>query len=102
MLCFAVEGLAALISENEIAGVDGIPVCLCRGLGPLDLFCVRFASRHCQHRRSWINTRHPVTAFGEGTAERACPATQVEDTTFARSGEGAIEVGILRPGLVKS
>jgi hypothetical protein len=68
-----------------------------RGLDPLHLFRVRFASGHSQHRRCWINTRHPVTTFGEGTAEHARTATQVEDTTWAQSGEGEVEVGILRP-----
>jgi hypothetical protein len=38
-----------------------------------------------------------VTTFGEGTAERAGTATEVEDTTWARSGEGEVEVGILCP-----
>lgn len=63
-------------------------VALRRGLDPLNLFRVRFASSHSQHRRCWINTRHPVTTFGEGTAEHARTATQVEDTTWAQSGEG--------------
>jgi hypothetical protein len=68
-----------------------------RGLDPFNLFRLTFASGHSQHRRCWINTRHPVAAFGEGTAERARTAAQVEDTTWARSGEGEVEVGILRP-----
>jgi hypothetical protein len=38
-----------------------------------------------------------VTTFGEGTAERARTATQVEDTTWPRSGEGEVEVVVLRP-----
>jgi len=38
-----------------------------------------------------------VTAFGESTAERACTTTQVEDTTWARPGEGEVEVVIRRP-----
>jgi hypothetical protein len=37
-----------------------------------------------------------VTTFGEGTAERSRTATQVKDTTWGRSSEGEIEVGILR------
>jgi len=72
-------------------------VALRRGLDPLHLFRVRFASGHGQHRRRWINPRRPVTTFGKSTAERACTATQVEDTTWTRSGEGKVEVGILRP-----
>jgi len=60
-------------------------------------FCVRFASGHSQHHRCWINTRHPVTTFGEGTAERARTATQVEETTWAHSAEGEVEVVVLRP-----
>jgi hypothetical protein len=72
-------------------------IALRAGLDPLNQFRVRFASGHSQHRRRRINTRHPVTTFGEGTAERAGTATEVEDTTWARSGEGEVEVGILCP-----
>jgi len=72
-------------------------VALRRRLDPLNLFRVKFASGHSQHRRCWINTGHPVTTFGEGTAERSCTATQVEDTTGAQSREGDVEVDILRP-----
>jgi len=68
-----------------------------RGLDPFNLFRAWFASGHSQHRRCRIHTRHLVTTFGEGTAERARTATQVEDTAWARSGEGEVEVGILRP-----
>jgi hypothetical protein len=50
-------------------------VALRRGLDPLNFFRV---------------------TFGEGTAEHARTATQVEDTTWAQSGEGEVEVGILR------
>ena len=82
--------------DDQVEAPLGL-VALRRGLDPLNPFRVRFASGHSQHRRCWINTRHPVTTFGEGTAERARTATQVEDTTWARSGEGEVEVGILRP-----
>jgi len=68
-----------------------------RGFDPFNLFRVGFASGHSQHRRCGIDTGHMVTAFGEGTAERARAATQVEDTAWARSGEGEVKVGILRP-----
>jgi len=73
------------------------PVALRRGLDPLNLFCVRFASGHSQHRRRWINARHPVATFGEGTAEQTRTATQVKDTARTHSGEREIEVGIPRP-----
>ena len=72
-------------------------VALHRGLNPLNLFRVRFSSSHSQHGRCRINTRHPVTTFGESTTERARTATQVENTTRTHSGKGDIEVGIPRP-----
>ena len=68
-----------------------------RGRDPLNLFRVTFASGHSQHRPCWIHTCYPVAAFGEGTAEHTRTAAQVEDTTWARSGEGEVELGILRP-----
>jgi hypothetical protein len=71
-------------------------VALRRRLDPLHPFRVRFASGHRQHRRGWINTRRPVTPFGEDTAQRARTATQIEDIAWAQSGEGDVEVGILR------
>jgi len=67
------------------------------GLDPFNVFCAWFTSSHSQHRCCRINTRHPVSTFGERTAERAGTATYVEDTTWAHSGEGEVEVGILRP-----
>ena len=47
------------------------PITLGRGFDPLNLCRVRFTSGYSQHRRRWINTRHPVTTLGEGAAERA-------------------------------
>jgi len=75
------------------------PVVLRRGLNPLNLFRVTFASGHSQHRRCWIDTRHPMTTLGKRTAECACTATQIEHATGMHSGEGDVEVGVLRPGV---
>jgi hypothetical protein len=63
----------------------------------MHLVRMKFSSGHSQHRRRGINACDPVTAFGKRTAQRARAATQVEDTTRARSGEGEVKVGILRP-----
>jgi hypothetical protein len=91
------QDLESMSSHDDQVEAPVRLVGLRRGLDPLNLFRVRFAPRNRQHRRRWINTRHPVTTLGEGTAEHARTATQVNDTTWARSSEGEVEVGILRP-----
>ena len=72
-------------------------VALRRALDPFNLFGVRFAFGHSQHRPCWFNTCHPVTTLGEVTAECASATTQVEHATWAQPGEREVEVGILRP-----
>src|SRR5262252_684568 len=82
--------------ENQVEAPSR-PVSLRRRLDPLNAFRPGLSPGNIEHSPCRINSRYPVTAFCQGTAECTCATTQVQDTTGLPSGKREIEVGSLVP-----